>query len=70
MAEEPREVIVEREREPRSSNVGTIVAVVVGVLILLALLIWGLPALTGGNNSTTDVDVEAPVPTTGTGTAE
>ncbi|MDQ5932645.1 MAG: hypothetical protein QG649_730 [Patescibacteria group bacterium] len=70
MAEEPREVIVEREREPRSSNVGTIVAVVIGVLILLALLIWGLPNLTGGNNSTTDVDVEAPVPTTGTGTAE
>lgn len=66
MAEEPREVIVEREREPRSSNVGTIVAVVLGVLILLALLVYGLPYLTGGNNSTTDVDVEAPVPTSGT----
>ena len=67
--EEPREVIVEREREPRS-NVGTIVAVVVGVLILLALLIYGLPYLTGSNNSTTDVNVETPVPTNGTGTAE
>ncbi|MBC7512198.1 hypothetical protein H7142_00880 [Candidatus Saccharibacteria bacterium] len=64
MAEEPREVIV--EREPRS-HVGTIVAVVVGVIILLALLMYGLPALMGaGSDSTTNVDVQAPVPTTGT----
>ena len=68
--EEPREVIVEREREPRS-HVGTIIAVVVGVIILLALLMYGLPYLTGSNNSSTNVDVEAPVPTNGsTGTAE
>ncbi|MES2876566.1 MAG: hypothetical protein V4678_03795 [Patescibacteria group bacterium] len=65
MAEEAREVIVERDREPRS-HIGTIVAVVLGVLILLALLMYGLPALTGGNNSTTDVNVQAPTPTTGT----
>lgn len=64
--EEPREVIV--EREPRRSSVGTIVAVIVGVLILLALLMYGLPALTGGNNSSTDVEVQAPAPSTGTTT--
>ena len=65
MAEQPREVIVEREREPRSS-VGTIVAVILGILILLALLMYGLPYLMGSNNSTTNVDVQAPTPTTGT----
>lgn len=64
--EQPREVIVEREREPRRSSVGTIVAVILGVLILLALLMYGLPYLTGSNNSTTNVDVQAPTPTTGT----
>ncbi len=64
MAEESREVIV--EREPRS-HVGTIVAVVVGVIILLALLMYGLPAIMGaGGDSTTNVDVQAPVPATGT----
>ena len=65
MAEEPKQVIVERDREPRSS-VGTIVAVVVGVIIVILLLMYGLPYLTGSNNSTTDVDVQAPTPTTGT----
>ena len=65
MAEEPKQVIVERDREPRSS-VGTIVAVVVGVVIVILLLMYGLPYLTGSNNSTTDVDVQAPTPTTGT----
>jgi hypothetical protein len=59
MAEEPKQVIVEREREPRSS-VGTIVAVVVGVIIVILLLMYGLPYLTGGNNSTTNVNVPAP----------
>lgn len=68
MADQPREVIVEREREPRS-HTGTIIAVVVGALILLALLMYGLPALMGaGESSTTDVDVQAPAPTSGTGT--
>lgn len=67
MAEERKEVIVERDREPRSS-VGTIVAVVVAILVVILLLMYGLPYLTGGNNSTTNVDVEAPVPSTGTST--
>lgn len=64
MAEERKEVIVERDREPRSS-VGTIVAVVVGVLILILLLMYGLPALMGSGDSTTDVNVTAPTPSTG-----
>lgn len=56
--EEPkREVVVERERR---SSVGTVVAVVVGVLILIAVAVYGLPYLTGGNNSTTNVNVPAP----------
>ncbi len=68
MAEERREVIVERDREPRS-HVGTIIAIVVGVIILLALLMYGLPALMGaGGGSTTNVDVQAPAPSTGTTT--
>lgn len=66
MAEERREVVVERERAPRSS-VGTIVAIVVGIVIVILVLMYGLPYLTGGNNSTTNVDVQAPTPTTGTG---
>lgn len=66
--EEPREVIVEREREPRRSSVGTIVAVIVGILVVILLLMYGLPYLTGGNNSTTDVNVQAPTPSTGTST--
>lgn len=65
MAEEPREVIVERDREPRS-HVGTIVAVVIGVILVILLLMYGLPALMGGADSTTDVNVTAPTPTTGT----
>lgn len=65
MAEEPREVIVERDREPRS-HVGTIVAVVVGVILVILLLMYGLPAIMGGAGSTTDVNVTAPTPTTGT----
>ena len=66
--EEPREVIVEREREPRRSSVGTIVAVIVGILVVILLLMYGLPYLTGGNNSTTDVNVQTPTPSTGTST--
>lgn len=64
MAEERKEVVV--EREPRS-GVGTIVAVVVGIVVVILLLMYGLPYLTSGNNSTTNVDVQAPTPTTGTG---
>lgn len=65
--EEPREVIVEREREPRRSSVGTIVAVIVGVIILILLLMYGLPALTGsGGGSTTDTNVDVNTPPTGT----
>ncbi len=66
MSEEPREVIVEREREPRS-HVGTIVAVVVGVILLLLVLMYGLPALMGSNNSTTNVNVPTPTTDTTTG---
>lgn len=65
MAEE-KQVVVERDREPRSS-VGTIVAVIVGVILVILLLMYGIPYLTGANNSTTNVDVQAPTPTTGTG---
>lgn len=66
MSEERREFIVEREREPRSS-VGTVVAVVVAVIVVIVLLMYGLPYLTGGgNNSTTNVDVQAPAPSAGT----
>ena len=64
MAEERKEVIVERDREPRSS-VGTIVAVVVGIILVILLLMYGLPYLTGSNNSTTNVDVQAPTPSDG-----
>lgn len=64
MAEEPKQVIVERDREPRSS-VGTIVAVVVGVIVVILLLMYGLPAIMGGSDSTTDVNVTAPTPSTG-----
>jgi hypothetical protein len=64
MAEEPKQVIVERDREPRSS-VGTIVAVVVGVIVVILLLMYGLPAIMGGGDSTTDVNVTAPTPSTG-----
>lgn len=64
MAEERREVVV--EREPRS-NVGTIVAVVVGVILVILLLMYGLPYLTGNGSSTTNVDVDTPAPTTGVG---
>lgn len=64
MAEERKEVIVERDREPRSS-VGTIVAVVVGIILVILLLMYGLPYLTGSNNSTTNVDVQAPTPSAG-----
>lgn len=68
MAEERKEVIVERDREPRS-NVGTIVAVIVGAVLVILLLMYGLPFLSGSNNSTTNVDVQAPSPSTGsTGT--
>lgn len=63
--EEHREVVIEREREPRSSSIGTIVAVILGILILLALLMYGLPYIMSGNNSTTNVDVQAPTSTTG-----
>lgn len=63
--EEPRkEVIV--ERDSNSSNMGTIVAVVIGVLLVVLLLVYGVPYLTGSNNSSTDVNVEAPAPSTGT----
>lgn len=66
MAEERREVVVEREREPRSS-VGTIVAVVVAVVVVILLLMYGLPFITGSNNSTTNVNVPAPTVDSGTG---
>lgn len=68
MAEEPqkeKEVVVERERT--SSGPGTIIAVVVGLVIVILLLIYGLPYLTGSNNSSTDVNVETPAPTTDAG---
>ena len=65
MAEERKEVIV--EREPRS-NVGTVIAVVVGIILVILLIMYGLPYLVGGNNSTTNIDVQAPVPTTTGGT--
>lgn len=64
MAEERKEVIVERDREPRS-NVGTMVAVIMGVVLVILLLMYGLPFLSGSNNSTTNVDVQAPSPSTG-----
>lgn len=64
MAEEPKQVIVERDRESRSS-VGTIVAVIVGVIILILLLMYGIPALMGGGDTTNDVNVTAPTPSTG-----
>jgi len=66
VAEEPKQVIVEREREPRRSSVGTVIAVIVGVLIVILLLMYGLPTLMGGGGSTTDVNVTAPTPSTGT----
>jgi uncharacterized integral membrane protein len=55
--EEPKQVVVERERR---SSTGTIVAIVVGVIILIAFLMYGLPYITGSNNSTTNVNVPAP----------
>lgn len=61
MAEEPREVIVEREREPRKSPVGTIIAIIVGIVLVILVLMYALPALTGAGG-TTDVDVTAPAP--------
>jgi cell division septation protein DedD len=61
-SEEPKQVVVEREK---SSSAGTIIAVVVGIIILIALAVYGLPYLTGGGNASTDVNIQAPAPTTG-----
>ena len=58
MAEqEPKQVIVEREHR---SHTGTIIAVVVGIIVLVVIAIYGLPYLTGSNNSTTNVNLPAP----------
>ena len=63
MADTEKQVVVERDR---GSRMGWVVGLIVLVVIVIAL-IYGLPYLTGGNNSTMNVDVN-PVPTTGTGT--
>lgn len=55
--EEPKQVVVERERR---SHTGLIVGVVV-VIVLIAVAVYGVPALFGGG-STTNVNV---TPTTG-----
>lgn len=65
--EEPRkEVIV--ERESNSSNMGTVVAVVIGIILVVLILIYGIPYVTGGNETSTDVNVETPTTAPNTGT--
>lgn len=60
--ESTQPVVVERERKSYAGVIAAVVAII--VLVLLAL--YGLPYLTGGNNSTTNVDVN-PTPTSTTG---
>ena len=61
---EPRkEVIIEREQK---SHGGWIVGVIV-IVLLIVVAIYGLPYITGGNNSSTEVEVNPTqaVPATG-----
>ena len=58
-AEDQKTVIV--EKEDRRSNSGPIVAIV-AVAILVLVILFGLPYLTGGGGSSTNVNV---APTTG-----
>ena len=61
MAVAEKQVVVEREgRSP-----ATIVGIIVVILLVLAALYYGLPYVTGGGSSTTNVNVN-PAPTTGT----
>lgn len=57
MAEETKQVVVERESH---SHVGTIVAIVLAVVIVILLAVYGLPYINGSNNSTTNVNIPAP----------
>jgi|GEM_PF-2403124 len=64
MAEKPETVVIEREHR---SSTGAIVAVVVAVIVLIVLAMYGLPYITGSNNSTTNVNVPAPTAESSTG---
>ena len=59
VTEPKREVVVERDR---SSHVGTVVAVIVGLIIVVLLFMYGLPYLNGSSSSSTDVNIQAPTP--------
>lgn len=60
-SEDQKTVIV--EKEGRRSSSGPVVAIV-AVIALILLVMFGLPYLTGGGGSSTDVNV-TPAPTTG-----
>ena len=59
MADTEKQVVVERDR---GSRTGWIVGLVV-LVVLVIVAIYGLPHVTGGGGSTTNVDVN-PVPST------
>lgn len=69
MAEEDkrveREVVVDRDREPKGSNTALVVVLVVGVLLLLALLFGGFfgngEEDTTNDNGTTDIEADVDV---------
>lgn len=59
MAEVEKQVVVEREP---GSNVGTIIAVIIGIILLILVLTYGIPYLSGTNSTGTDVNVENSAP--------
>jgi hypothetical protein len=51
-----------------SSGAGLIIGVVVAIILIALFFMYGLPAMRGGEQKTTDINVTVPTPTNNGGT--